>query len=314
MAAVRWLILAACIAAAPSRADDKPWTVGVTEERKTEANRFLDEGNARFLEKDYPGALDSYRKAIAAWDHPAIRFNIVRCLIQLERPVEAVENLELALKYGSAPLEDAVYREAIGYQTLLAKQIGNITISCTQPGVAVSLDGRPLPACPLEQTQRVGIGHHQVVATRDGFVPVTKDVVIVGGDRQRVELALVAATWNTEYGHRWSKWKPWVVFGSGLVLAGIGGVFEIRAFSEMRDYDNLVAATCPGGCLADALPSTRDKDRANRDSTIGITCIAVGAVAATIGGVLLYLNRETAHPVGVVGGDGGASVVVGGRF
>jgi hypothetical protein len=310
---VRWVI-ALCLLVRIAHAEDKPWTVGVTDAQKAEANKFLDEGNARFLDKNYPAALESYRKAIAAWDHPAIRFNIVRCLVLLDRPVEAFDNLELALKYGNAPLEESVYTEALAYQTLLAKQIADVTISCKQPGVAVVLDGQALPACPTEQTKRVGIGHHSIVGTRDGFVPMTKDVVVAGGDKQRIAIELAPVAGPARYGHRWPTWKPWAVFAGGLVLAGVGGVFEVRAFSEMRDYDNLVASVCPGGCAPDALPSSRDKDRARRDSAIGLSLIATGAVAATIGGIMLYMNRETAQPVGVSATDGGASVFVTGRF
>ena len=312
---MRWVVLAVCLVVGTARAEDKPWTVGVTDAQKTEANKFLEEGNARFLDKNYPAALESYRKALAAWDHPAIRFNIVRCLVQLDRPVEASDNLELALKYGNAPLEDSVYSEALGYKTLLAKQIAEVSISCTQAGVAVALDGKPLPACPGEQTHRVAIGHHSVVGTRDGFVPMTKDIVVAGGDHERIAITLAAIRASeTRYGHRWATWKPWAVFGSGLALAAVGVVFEVRAFSEMRDYDNLVAATCPSGCAPDMLPSARDKDRSQRDSAIGLSTIAIGAAAATIGGVMLYMNRETAQPVGVAATSSGASVFVQGRF
>ncbi len=89
-----------------------PWADGVTDAQKAAARTRLDAGNARFLDKKYGEALEQYRQAVAIWDHPAIRFNMVRCLIQLERPVDAYDNLVLALTYGAAPLEEAVYLEA----------------------------------------------------------------------------------------------------------------------------------------------------------------------------------------------------------
>src|ERR1043165_10264928 len=86
----------------PARADDvPPWAAGVSDAHKLEAKRLLDEGNARFVEHDYVAALDRYTKAIAEWDHPAIRFNVVRCLIQLDRPLEAYDQLQRALAYGA---------------------------------------------------------------------------------------------------------------------------------------------------------------------------------------------------------------------
>ena len=125
-----------------AHAEEQPWAVGVTDAQKAEAQKILEEGNALFLKKDYPQALEKYKAAVAKWDHPAIRFNMVRCLIQLDRPVEASDSLALALKYGAAPLEEAVYTEALSYQKLLANQIGDLDIACVPPGAALDLSGR----------------------------------------------------------------------------------------------------------------------------------------------------------------------------
>src|SRR4051812_38973049 len=120
-------VAAVLLAASPirARADDAmaPWVAGVSEDNKAAAKKLLAQGNELFLEHKYAEALDTFKQAIAKWDHPAIRFNIVRCLIQLDRPVDAAENLELALKYGPAPLEESVYAEAVAYKKLLATQV-----------------------------------------------------------------------------------------------------------------------------------------------------------------------------------------------
>src|SRR3954465_1572782 len=107
-----------------------PWAQGVTDEQKAQAKELLDAGNALLLDKKYVEALDKYTAAVAVWDHPAIRFNMVRCLIQLGRNLEAYDNLQLALKYDAAPLEKTVYDEALAYQKLLETQIGDIKVSC----------------------------------------------------------------------------------------------------------------------------------------------------------------------------------------
>src|SRR5258706_3322048 len=112
---MRWFACALIVLACgrTGRADDAtaPWSQGVSAEHKAAAKKLLEAGNVAFLERRYNEALDLYKRAVAEWDHPAIRFNIVRCLIQLDRPVDATENLEAALKYGATPLEDAVYAE-----------------------------------------------------------------------------------------------------------------------------------------------------------------------------------------------------------
>jgi hypothetical protein len=140
--AVVTVILGVLCGAARGESTPPPWSVGVSEAQKAQAGRLLERGNTLFLEKKYAEALTEYRAAVAAWDHPAIRFNIVRCLIQLDRPAEAAENLRSSLRYGPAPLEDAVYTEAIAYEKLLNKQVADLSIACKQRGVTVTLDGQ----------------------------------------------------------------------------------------------------------------------------------------------------------------------------
>ena len=72
---------------------DEPWAVSITDAKKQQAQALLERGNALFLDRHFVEALAIYRDAIAVWDHPAICFNIVRCLIQLQRSVEAYESL-----------------------------------------------------------------------------------------------------------------------------------------------------------------------------------------------------------------------------
>jgi tetratricopeptide (TPR) repeat protein len=109
------IVCAVMLARAPAHADS-PWAEGVTDDQKLRAKALLDAGNALLIEKKYVEALEKYTAAVAVWDHPAIRFNMVRCEIQLGKNLEAYEDLEKSLRYGAAPLEETVYNEAVGYQ------------------------------------------------------------------------------------------------------------------------------------------------------------------------------------------------------
>jgi hypothetical protein len=300
----------------PAYAED-PWTAGVTAEQKQSARGLLDAGNTLFLAHDYAGALDKYRQALAFWDHPAIRFNVVRCLIQLDRTAEAAENLKLALRYGSAPLEEAVYNEALAYEKLLANQIGDLEVRCTQAGVAVTLDGQPLLACPGAQTRRVTPGRHQLVGSKDGFLTKSSDVVVVGGQREQVDVSLVSIG-SAAIAHRWAQWKPWVVIGSGLAVVGVGGLLQYQASVDMSSYDHQLTLLCADtGCgPSRPIPGNvaDEKTRAERENAIAIGVMSAGAAAAVVGGVLLYMNRGIAVYPNVEHVPGGAAVSLGGRF
>jgi hypothetical protein len=297
----RWIAVVALALAAPAPAhadDDKaaqPWATGVSEEAKAAAKALLNEGNELFLEHKYADALDRYRRAIARWDHPAIRFNAVRCLIQLDRPAEAAENLELALKYGPAALEEAVYAEAIAYKKLLVSQVGEVSVQCEQPGVVVSLDAEPAVHCPGTATKRVAPGRHIVVGTKQGFITSSNDVVVVGGKTEHVAVSLVPLTSGGVVVHRWPNWIPWVVFGGGLAVVGTGLLLENVASGRMDEYDRALVRDCAASGCGPGHPVPADDQQlessAKNYSAAGAVALTAGAAGAITGAVMLYLNR-----------------------
>jgi hypothetical protein len=309
--------------AAPALAGNEPWSAGVSDAQKQAAQKLLEEGNALFLDKKFSAALEKYNAAIASWDHPAIRFNMVRCLIQLEKPVEASDNLALALKYGKDPLEDTVYAEALNYQKLLAKQIGDFAVSCKQAGVKVSFDGQVMLTCPGSAKRRAMVGQHLLVGTKDGFLTKTVDVIVPGGKQQQLELSLVSLDSAAKISHRWPTWVPWAVFGGGLAVAGVGGLLELQASARMDSYDRQATRNCsfvqcdPNDPMM--LDST-DRKSAERLDVIAIGVMSAGAAVAITGGVMLYMNRgitvyeKSVERVTVTPHRGGALVSVGGSF
>lgn len=288
-------ILIAAAAPLTATADPQPWSVGVSEAQKGSAKKQLDAGNALFLDKKYSEALERYKAAVAEWDHPAIRFNIVRCLIQLDKPVEASDNLKLALKYGAAPLEEAVYSEALAYEKLLANQIGDLAVSCSQPDVKVSLDGQPLATCPAKESRRVSPGPHQLVATGKGLLTKTVEVVVIGGRSQDVAVKLDPLRSGARIEHRWSSWVPWVVFGSGFGIAAIGAALDLSAASDRDSYDRTVAQNCAMLACPEGDPRLAGvaglDDRAATKSNIAVGVMIAGGATVAAGAVMLYLNR-----------------------
>jgi hypothetical protein len=293
------LVVVFALAAVAHADGTQKWAEGVSETQKQNAQNLLEAGNKAFLAQQYKDALEKYQAAVKEWDHPAIRFNIVRCLIQLDRPVEASDNLQLALKYGAEPLEEAVYQEALSYQKLLANQIADVEISCNQDGAQITLDGQPLiDKCPGKEKRRVAPGQHGVVATKDGFLTKQLEIVVVGGKTEAVDVKLVPLAKAAKIVHKWPAWIPWVVFGSGMTVAAFGGFIEYSAASTMNDFDNRVATNCAmNGCdLSDTtnqmyVDLNKTHARAERLDKIGITVISIGAVGAVAGGVMLVMNR-----------------------
>ena len=178
----------------------------MTDAQKASAKVLLDAGNSLFVQHDYVAALDKYRQAIAAWDHPAIRFNIVRCLIQLDRTLEASDNLQVALAYGAAPLEDSVYSEALAYGKLLANQIGHVEVHCTQPGVDVSLDGQHVVGCPARPTRACARRAPDRSARATASSRKAVSVVVIGGKHEDGRARAPIAARRAQRRGRASRW------------------------------------------------------------------------------------------------------------
>lgn len=305
-------VLMALSAAASADTTPAPWSVGVTDAKKAEANRLLERGNALFLEKKYSDALAAYRSAVAAWDHPAIRFNIVRCLIQLDRPVEAAENLETALRYGAAPLEDAVYTEAVAYDKLLKKQVATVSIACKQPGVTISLDGQQIATCPATTSRQLTPGRHQLLGTGEGLLAKATEVVLAGGDTQAVEVTLIPIPRASTTGVGARTLGRAALYGGGGLLAISGGL-GLWAWRSYRAPFPQHCTESPDGGRPTCDPSGADRlDRARLIGNVATVTGAVGVAAAITGVIVLWRTPRAENPVTVT--TSGTGVALGGTF
>lgn len=311
-------------APAPAPATENAWSKGVSPEARERAQGLLAQANEQFLARRYKEALQTYEEAVAAWDHPGIRFNMARVLIALDRPLEASANLERALAYGKEPLEDQTYAEALNYQRLLAGQIAELHVRCGQSGVDVKLDGEQLLKCPGEVTRKLLPGSHALVGTQPGMLTHSEDVMLLGGKRRDVELVLVTLESATEYRRRWDVWKPWAIAGAGAVVAGLGVLLDLKARGDMDELGRALASCGAEGCTREryAMEFAPREDQARFEHRLGVTVIAVGAGAVLAGLVGVVLNRERpyvhehadAGSVVPVATPSGAGVAVVGRF
>jgi tetratricopeptide (TPR) repeat protein len=92
--AMRWVVIIALILGSHAAvADDKPWEAGVPAAKQDAALALYKEGNAFFAQDQFKEALEKYVQALQIWDHPAIRYNAAVCNINLDRPLDAYEDL-----------------------------------------------------------------------------------------------------------------------------------------------------------------------------------------------------------------------------
>lgn len=276
-------------------AASRPWMAGVSEVEQSIALRFYEEGNIAFLESRFTQALAKYREAIKYWDHPAIRFNMAVCLINLEQLVEAKQNLERGLAYGPAPLGDEVHLQGLTYRKLLDAQLTSLTIICEEPEAGVALDGKGLFMGPGEVTQYVLAGEHQVVGTKPGFLTSSVTLTLAPGRSVIFNVRLVALEPATLMIRRWPRRTPYAMLVTGGVVAGLGVLAYAASAGNFAAYDDGIRSRCPNGCDAAgvaALPALiKTKERAETQQTAAFSMFALGGAVLATGAVMLYLNQ-----------------------
>ena len=283
----------------PVGAPVRPWADGVSQERQDQALRVFQEGNALFEASQHAAALAKYREALASWDHPAIRFNAAVALVNLDQPLRAFEDLELALRYGDAPLGAEKYQQALTYRKLLLGQIAELKVACPEQGAEVSLDGQALFVGPGEMARWLLPGTHQLVARKPGFLTETRSLVVLPGKRSTERLTLQEIrSLPTSTVRRWPVWKPWSVVGAGALLAVIGVPVILDSLNNVHNYEAAIdscSAQAGGPCM---VPSTASDTlhRARVENVVAISLFSVGGALVASGLAMVILNQPRVVP------------------
>ncbi|MFH2010649.1 MAG: tetratricopeptide repeat protein [bacterium] len=277
----------------------KPWAKGVSAADRSKALALYKEGNKHFEDSQYKEALARYLQAVKLWDHPAIRYNIAECYVNLERPLAAHRNLKRALRFGEAGLKTH-YKQARTYLRLLSGRLGRIEVACREPGAKVTLDGVLLFTAPGKARRTVQVGKHVVVVSKPKFLTETRTLTVLPRKTIRLNLAPLPLRTIIKMKRRWKRWIPWTVLVSGAVVAAAVGVpLIVLAKSSFNKYDTNFETECSNGCFpsersgaqADLLPQARNM----RDSGIALVAISGAVIAAGV--TLVLLNQPRAHRV-----------------
>jgi hypothetical protein len=303
-----------------------PWEeTEVSDETKKAAEALFVEGNDFYKQNAYQNAIEKYRAALKLWNHPSLHLNLANSLVRADKPLEAAEELEAALKYGSSPFQNAgIYDNALLLQASLKGQVGWIELSCDQVGAKVTLDGNPVLNCPGTQKIRTLVKEHAVNAELNDHVPYTRRIFVPGGETTKDKINMVPLKDAVITKYKYPKWIPWTVAGVGGGVA-LGGLFTyISGRNLMQSFDTRFGETFPRGATEDKLKETdnlnqlySDRQSAKTRGAVGISLMAVGG-SALVGGLFfgLVLNRPYSElpKLDIAPTQGGATATLRGTF
>lgn len=294
---------------------DRPWADGVSEENQAQALEFFKEGTALLKDAFFTRAVESYKKALEHWDHPAIHFNVAKALMNLDQPVEAYKHLQSSMKYGGAPLDEEQIDQVKRYTKLLYDgELADLYVECKEPEAKVSLNGVEIFVGPGSWTGLVRADKHTIVATKQGFQTEQVQQTLDRGKKTEIMLTMTPLEQVTKYYRAMEVWKPWVVVGSGALGLIAGGIFTWQASDNFAAYDKAIEVCNSDSALAilnDLPPETGENDTGGRIracfpsnsvkskksnaelfQTLSIVSYVAGGATLATGLVLLYVNRE----------------------
>lgn len=295
---------------APAATSSKrPWAEGVAPEEQRKALALFREGNGLLKDSLFGQAASKYREALSHWDHPAIHYNLVLALLNLDRPTEVLVHLKKAMAYGPEPIDGEKYEQARNYKVMVESQLAHLVIKCDLEGATVSMDGQELFTGPGRYEEFVRPGPHAIVAKKEGYVNNEVSPSLAPGQRGEYDMVLMTATEMTEYRRRWPVWRPWAVLGAGVVVAGVGAVLHVKGRQNISDYDDAlnqsnttlgtgedlgggsydISGTSAGVTITADLDNKRTSGERLQKSAMVL--YGVGGAAVVAGGVLLYMNR-----------------------
>lgn len=278
--------------------DERPWAAGVKPAEQQIALQMFHDANVELNNGLFAKASDKYLDALKHWDHPAIHYNLALAEMNLDQPIEASANLQVAIRYGEAPLQSKdKFDSAKEYLRLLDKQIAEVEVTCNKTGAKVSIDSKQVFVAPGSYKGKVRAGKHTFVAELEGHPTRIDAPYISPGAPFRIELKLYTVAELTRYHRKWqATWMPYVVIGSGVLVGVIAGFVELAASNDYKSYDDKVAAcnTNNAGC-----PNTSSltdlRNSGDTKKTVGFVGYGLAGATIVVGAALAWINRPEAY-------------------
>jgi hypothetical protein len=277
LAALAALLLAAApAAAAPVESSDAAAA-------RSTARKLGAEGVKLFENSEWAAALAKFNTADSLVPTPTLGLHAARCLVKLDRLVEASERYlevtRMQLDRAAAPIMRKAQADAVAEREKLLPRIPTLEIRLEGPlgdGVNVTLDDKPVLPGLLGEKRPIDPGKHKVDARR-ADTQVTREVLIVAGDASQVVVKLPPLPPEPiarMHPIRAAGWAAVGLGGAGVIVAGVsGGIAIARGQSLLQQ--------CPGHLCPTqkALDQASSYNAARWATTAGFIAAAAGVAA-----------------------------------
>jgi len=163
----------------------KDMLTGAALEAYESAHMLLDHG-------DFPGAMAKFQQAYGLSSDPRLLFDMAVCAREM-RSYARMQNLLLRYEQeGKSLLSTDSRNQVDAALAAIRNLVGLLTITVSEPGALLSIDGDPVGVSPLAVPLAIDLGIHTVLVSKEGFDPAERRIDVVGGREDSLSLTLVA--------------------------------------------------------------------------------------------------------------------------
>lgn len=297
------------------------------------AQQRFTRGASLYEARDFARALDEFRASMELYASPNARLYIARCLRELGRYDEAVNEYERAMREANdraatdpryVATRDAARSELLAVEPRVSRL--TLTIHNAPPNVLARVNDREIPAAALGVPFAVMPGHLVVTAEAPGWERSSREVDVDAGREVTVGFSLrerprLPGEGPNDPGRvttparrggvpRAVAWASFGVGAAGLVAFGVFAGLASGRFSDIETRCG--SAPCPESERAAI-------DEGRTFTTVANVGLGVGIAGVAAGALFLILSRPSAEPApprteGLRVSVGPTSVTVGGSF
>jgi hypothetical protein len=159
---------------------------------QAEARALFDEGIALAEADRWPEALSAFRRSASLVPRPSTSYNIANALYRLDRPVEALSELEEYDRMVSVQADESARERGERLRALVREAVGEVVLRVTPSTATLHVDGWPSLLEGEERTLLLNPGAHFIRIARDGYETHRQELQVGRGSRQTYSVELQA--------------------------------------------------------------------------------------------------------------------------
>lgn len=275
-------------------AEKAPCTPVPSASQLQQAQVLADEGYELLVQRLYDEAAERYLRALEHVRDPLLHLQAGSAFFNALRMVDAYEHLSEALRCGRDNLTTEQMAEARRKLRLLSKRLGQVTVDCRAEGAQVRLGELDWFTCADNQTRLLVVGQYEIHVTRDGHVPVQQVITVTPGKRVTVQPVVMSEAQARTVTHRWPRWLPWGLMGSGVAVGAIGGVLQWDASRRMASSTQALEACLEPsvGCMGSEIEEYEGiQNWARWQNRVAVGSVVLGSAALAVGLAIVVGNR-----------------------